>query len=220
MKKTTPSFSGIDMGLGNIMKLSHAVTRSITAENVYGEKGKGGMAELSATPQPEVAKIGQRWGGANPCARDLGRTWKVRPCIDLPKESTMTIMGVDGPGVMQHLWLTVDLKLCRDVILRIFWDGEKTPSVEAPLGDFFCNSWKTRTNILALPINVNPTGGFNCYFPMPFRKHARITAKNRGLAWRKTPPCLPRGKFPSSFINIKFHEYETSFLIQSRGQVF
>jgi hypothetical protein len=179
MKKTTPSFSGIDMGLGNIMKLSHAVTRSITAENVYGEKGKGGMAELSAAPQPEVAKIGQSWGGANPCARDLGRTWKVRPCIDLPKKSTTTIMDVDGPGVIQHIWMTVDSKSYRDLILRIFWDGEKTPSVEVPLGDFFCNGWKTRTNILALPINVNPTGGFNCYFPMPFRKHAKVTVENR-----------------------------------------
>jgi hypothetical protein len=47
------------------------------------------------------------------------------------------------------------------------------------VGDFFCNGWKMRANILALPINVNPSGGFNCYFPMPFRKHARITAENR-----------------------------------------
>jgi hypothetical protein len=172
-------FNGAYMGLGNIMKLSDAMTRSITAENVYGEKGKAGMAEVSATPQAEVKKIGQKWDGANGCARDLGRTWKVRPCITVPKGETSTLMDVDGPGVIQHIWITVDSKRFRDLILRMYWDGEKTPSVEAPLGDFFCNGWKTRTNVLSLPINVNPAGALNCFFPMPFRKHAKITVENR-----------------------------------------
>ena len=88
-------------------------------------------------------------------------------------------MDIDGPACIQHIWITVDPKVFRDLILRFYWDGEKTPSVESPLGDFFCNGFKTRTNILALPINVNPSGAFNCYFPMPFRKHARITVENR-----------------------------------------
>lgn len=173
------TFNGAYMNLGNIMKLSNAVTRSITAENVYGEKGKGGMADLTVEPQPEVAKLGQNWDGPNACARDLGIGWKVRPCITLSKESTTTLMDVDGPGIIQHIWCTVDSKFYRDLILRMYWDGEDTPSVESPLGDFFCNGWKIRANVLALPINVNPSGGFNCYFPMPFRKHARITIENR-----------------------------------------
>ena len=173
------SFNGASMNLGNIMKLSNAVTRSITAENVYGEKGKGGMADLSAEPQAEVAQLGQQWDGPNACARDLGQTWKVRPCITLPEQSTTTLMDVDGPGVIQHLWITVDAKWYRDLILRMYWDGESEPSVEAPVGDFFCNGWKTRANVLSIPINVNPSGGFNCYFPMPFRQHARITVENR-----------------------------------------
>ena len=173
------SFNGTNMNLGSIMKLSNAVTRSITAENVYGEKGKGGMADLTTNPQAEVERIGQKWDGPNPCARDLAKTWKIRPCITLPIQSTSTIMDVVGPGVIQHIWITVDPKRYRDLILRIYWDGEAAPSVEAPVGDFFCNGWKTQTVILALPINVNPAGGFNCYFPMPFRKHARITIENR-----------------------------------------
>jgi hypothetical protein len=137
------------------------------------------MAELSATPQPEVARIGQRWDGPNACARDLGRTWKVRPCITLPKQSDTTLADVAGPGTIQHVWVTVDSKRYRDIILRMYWDGEQAPSVETPLGDFFCNGWKTRHNVLSLPVNVNPSGGFNCYFPMPFRRHARITVQNR-----------------------------------------
>lgn len=173
------SFNGVYMNLGNIMKLSSAVTRSITAENVYGKKGQGGQAALSTSPQPEVEQIGQQWDGPNACARDLGQTWKVRPCITLPAGAVTTLMDVDGPGVIQHIWFTVDSKVWRDLILRIYWDGEDSPSVETPLGDFFCNGWKVPTPILALPINVNPTGGFNCYFPMPFRQRARMTVENR-----------------------------------------
>ena len=176
------AFNGAAAGLGNIMKLSSARTRSITAENVYGAKGRGGMAEVSATPQPEVVRIGQKWDGPNACARDLGRTWKVRPCITLPKETTTVIMDVAGPGVIQHIWVTVDARWYRDLILRAYWDNEKTPSVEVPIGDFFCNGWKTRANVLAIPINVNPSGAFNSYFPMPFRKRARITIENRAPA--------------------------------------
>lgn len=173
------AFSGVNMGLGNIMKLSNAQTRSITAENVYGEKGKGGMARVSDTPQPEVKKIGQVWGAANPCSRDLGRGWKVRPCITVPAGKTTTLMDVKGPGVIQHIWITVGGNHYRDLNVRMYWDGEKSPSVECPIGDFFCNGFKTRANVLAMPINVNPSGGFNCYFPMPFRKRARITVENR-----------------------------------------
>jgi hypothetical protein len=172
------SFNGLGMTLGNLSRLSNSKTRSISAENVYGEKGRGGMADVSATPQPEVVKIGQQWVENFPAARDLGRSWKARPFIRLPKESTATLMDVHGPGVIQHIWITVDNRRFRDLILRIYWDGSDHPSVEVPLGDFFCNGWKTRVSIQALPINVNSNGGFNCYFPMPFRKHARVTIEN------------------------------------------
>ena len=174
------------MHLGNIMKISEAQTRSISPENVYGEKGRGGMAEVSTEPQEEVVKIGQKWGGPNTLTESLGRGWKVRPAINLPAESITTIMDVDGPGVIQHMWFTIEPHQLRHLILRIYWDGEETPSVEVPLGDFFCNGWKEYmneawrpANINSLPINVNPSGGFNSFFPMPFRKHARITIHNR-----------------------------------------
>ena len=66
----------------------------------------------------------------------------------------------------------------RDLILRIYWDDESTPSVESPLGDFFCNGFGTRCEVNSLPIVVNPTSGMNCYFEMPFRKKAKITLTN------------------------------------------
>jgi hypothetical protein len=172
-------FNGINMNLGTLAKLSDAKTRMVTAENVYGEKGRGGMAEISERPQPEVVQIGQEWE-QNTAARDLGQKWKVRPCINLPADVETLLMDVDGPGCIQHIWITCDPKYFRDIILRMYWDGEETPSVETPLGDFFCQSWNKRTPITALPINVNPDGGLNSFFPMPFRRHARVTVEYRG----------------------------------------
>ena len=148
--------------LGNIYLKRNVESRAISAENPTGEKGKGAMA------CPD---------GEDP-ARELGQGWKVHPCIILNAGETETLMDNEGPGVIRHMWLTFDKKFYRDIIIRIYWDGQDIPSVEAPLGDFFCNSWNRRQNILALPINVNPSGGMNIYFPMPFRKHAKITVEN------------------------------------------
>jgi len=161
-----------------ITNLTEGKTRLFTAENVYGEKGKGGMAAVSDTPQPEVEKIGQVWEKSW-AAHELGQKWKVRPCITLPAKTTTTIMDTEGPGRITHIWMTVDPVRYRDIILRMYWDGEENPSVETPLGDFFCCGFAKPMHINAIPISVHASGGLNCYFPMPFRKHAKITVENR-----------------------------------------
>ena len=160
------------------MKLSKAVSRSITAENVYGEKGKGGMADLTEAPLPEVERIGQKWDGPNQCARDLGSPWKVRPCITL-RSAVTTLMDVSASGIIPtYLVYGGSQSMARlDPADLLGW--RRDAFHESPLGDFFCCGWKVPTKIQALPINVNPSGGFNCYFPMPFRKHAQITIENR-----------------------------------------
>jgi hypothetical protein len=159
------SFNGLGMGLGTVSRLSHAKTRSISAENFKGEKGKGGMA-LEA---PNAA-----------CARDLGQGWKISPCITLEPHSTVNIAEIEGPGAIQHMWITVDPVTWRNIILRIYWDDEETPSVETPLGDFFCGGWCVRCDVNSLPISVNPAGAFNSYWEMPFRKSARIEVEYLG----------------------------------------
>jgi len=158
--------------LSTIFQKRNAESRSLSAENYRGEKGAGGMAtkETSLTP------------GAWEQAIHLGRGWKISPCLPLKSGQTVTLMDHEGPGVVRHMWITFDQRLRRQVILRIFWDGQEHPSVECPVGDFFCQSWSRDQNISALPINVNPKGGMNCFFPMPFHRHARITVENDGPA--------------------------------------
>src|SRR5690606_15021683 len=115
----------------------------------------------------------------NPSARELGQKWKVRPYIFLPSHVETTIVDTDGPGRITHMWMTIYTRWYREIILRIYWDDEETPSVECPLGDFFGCGFSSHVNIFALPINANPTGGLNCFFPMPFRRHCKITVENR-----------------------------------------
>jgi hypothetical protein len=158
-----PVFNGLHMSLGNLSRLSDAQTRSISAENPSGEKGRGGMA---------VEGTGQY------AARELGQGWKVSPSINLAPHATVTLADIEGPGAIQHFWLTVHPQWWRRIVLRLFWDDEDTPSVEVPLGDFFCNGWCVRCNVASLPVAVNPAGGFNSYWEMPFRKRARITVEN------------------------------------------
>lgn len=151
-----------DITLGSLYRMRDCESRSISAENPDGARGAGAAVD----PKDQGP------------ARELGVGWKVRPCITLEAGKTTTIMDVDGPGVIRHAWFTFRPEFYRDVIIRVYWDNSSEPSVQAPLGDLLCNGWKKRQNILAMPINVNPSGGMNIFFPMPFREHARITVEN------------------------------------------
>lgn len=156
-------FHGLGMGLGNIFQLSKAKSRSISPENFTGKKGKGGMATEGTGKGP---------------ARELGVGWKVSPSIMVHPKSTVILAEIEGPGVIQHIWMTCFPQHWRSLVLRMYWDGEETPSVEVPYGDFFCNGWNERCNVNSLPIAVNPAGGMNSYWPMPFRKSAKITIES------------------------------------------
>ena len=157
-------FDGLNMNMGTLALLSNAQTRSISPENFTGEKGKGGMCELED-------------GIAKAAARDLGKGWKVNPYIRIPAKDTFEIADIDGPGAIQHIWLT-PTGTWRYLIIRMYWDGQETPSVECPIGDFFCAGWNEYAQINSLAVCVNPGSAFNCYWTMPFRKKCRITLEN------------------------------------------
>ena len=162
-------FNGLGMSLGNLSRLSKAKSRSISAENPTGEKGKGAMAEAS----PDGP------------ARELGRSWKCRPCIHVEPSETFTLADIKGPGAIQSIWMTGTI--CRDLILRIYWDDKKRPAVECPMPDFFAVPWSSSrrhavggpfAQINSVPVAVNPNHGLNCFWEMPFRKRCKITIEN------------------------------------------
>jgi hypothetical protein len=156
-------WNGLDVNMNNLYRVSDAVTRSISPENFTGEKGKGGMATLEE-------------GSASWAARDLGQGWKVNPFIVVNPGSTTTLAEIEGPGAIQHIWMT-PTGHWRYSIIRVYWDDEKEPSIEVPVGDFFAAAYRYR-QISSLAVCVNPGSAFNCYWTMPFRKHCRITFEN------------------------------------------
>ncbi len=155
-------FNGLEMGMGNLARLSSAQTRSVSPENFTGEKGKGGMATEGT--------------GAR-AARELGQGWKVSPSVRINPGQTFVMAEVEGCGAIQHIWMTpTGNNRCN--ILRIYWDGEEEPSVECPAGDFFACGMGQYVGVNSLAVCVNPKSGFNCYWVMPFRKSFKITMTN------------------------------------------
>ena len=159
-------FNGLNNSMGGLSRLSEAKTRSISPENYTGAVGKGG-----ATPWEE--------GFAKVAARDLGTGWKVNPFIVIPPGKVWEIANIEGPGCIQHIWLTPTGRW-RNTILRMYWDDQEQPSVEVPLGDFFCSGWNRYAQLSSLAVCVNPGSAFNCYWPMPFGKSAHYPGKQGG----------------------------------------
>lgn len=93
------AFDGLEMNMGNLYRLSNAETRSISPENFTGEKGKGGMA----TPDPNAPR---NTANATYASRDLGQGWKVNPFVTILPGETFTMAEMEGPGAIQHIWMT------------------------------------------------------------------------------------------------------------------
>lgn len=119
----------------------------------------------------------------------------------IPPGRTLTIAEIDGPGAITHVWFTQwcqrlvaedlrrgDPDMYRTTVLKIYWDGEKNPSIHVPVGDFFCLGHSIASNFCSLPFSssTNTPGQFgggaalNCYLPMPFHRHARVELTNEG----------------------------------------
>lgn len=132
-------------------------SRSVSAENPRGEVGEGG--------------------------RSLnGR--KGTPCLfNLAKGQTYTFADITGPGALRHLWLTFERRspaLMRNLILRFYWDGQETPSVEAPFGDFFGIAHGATAHFESAYLTNAEGRAFNSYFVMPFAERATLTISNEG----------------------------------------
>ena len=143
--------------LSDLLAAEGVRSRSINAENPTGAPGAAAAA-----------------------SSHLGPGRKGSAYSALPAGGRLTLADIEGPGVIRHIWITVPDRtdggpfVLRDLVLRMYWDDEEQPAVEAPLGDFFCNGFAARALVTSEPIVVAPTGGMNSYIPMPFRRRARV----------------------------------------------
>ena len=115
-----------------------------------------------------------------------GDCTKLSPTVTIHPGETLTLADTDGPGIIQHMWFTGYVG--HHFILRIFWEDQEYPSVEAPLSAFFGCAYDENfidrdgnyPVLNSAAMLVAPGRGFNCYFEMPFKKHCRISMENRG----------------------------------------
>ncbi len=107
-----------------------------------------------------------------------------RLCI--VRGETAVLLDVKGAGCITHIWFTlhsIEPEYLRKMVLKMYWDGEGTPSVLTPIGDFFGVGHATGATYASLPMVMAPREGmgFNCYFPMPFSQGARIEVHNENF---------------------------------------
>ena len=143
-------------GTAQLYKLKDLESRAATAENVRAEKGKGGMTKNGLKGDPAFR--------------------------NLQKGMTATLLDTKGPGMVRHIWCTFNPhdqpRYIRNVILRMYWENSKVPSVEVPLHDFFGMAHGARVIFNSQLLSVQPSLGYNCDIPMPFGDHALITVTN------------------------------------------
>jgi hypothetical protein len=159
--------------IGHFM-LSMALTAIVWGGTpASGQELAGAGWERLAQPQAYVLKRSSSYDrtGGNADYR------VVRP------GETLTLVDADGPGLISHLWITIaspEIYHLKKIVLRMYWDGETSPSVEAPLGDFFGLGLGDYFRYQSVPLAVGSDKALNCFFPMPFLRHARVTATNEG----------------------------------------
>lgn len=148
-----------------------------------------GLAFALAAAAPGVSQDRSEWLANLPKGKDYvqkrassydrsGANFDLRR---LPAGQTLTLLDDSGPGIITHIWVTLtddNPDNLKALVLRMYWDGEPTPSVEAPLGDFFGLGLGEYFLYQSIPLAVGPERALNCFFPMPFGQSARITLAN------------------------------------------
>jgi hypothetical protein len=148
-----------------------SATLSTEAQDLSGELR--GLPAIRQDVRTKRVSSHDRTGGNNDRFENIG-----------PGESR-TLFDVKNAGIITHIWITIappPPKLSRnDIVLRMFWDGNAEPSVEAPIGPFFGQGWDEAYNYVSLPLSANPVEGraLVSYFQMPFANGARIEIENQ-----------------------------------------
>jgi hypothetical protein len=149
------------------------------------------VAALLLLTLPALAQDGSAWLASLPQAKDYvlhrassyDRSGANADYREIAPGETLTLLDAAGPGMVSHIWTTIasdDPHHLKALVLRMYWDDEPSPSVEAPIGDFFGLGLGDYFQYQSLPLSVGSDKALNCFFPMPFQKHARITVTNQG----------------------------------------
>ena len=138
---------------------------------------------IPAQNQDLLSNLGRQQNFTSKRISSYDRTGGNSDRLTIEPGKTAVLAEIKGPAAIHHIWVTISAEpfYGRKIILRMYWDEEEGPSVEAPIGDFFGVGHGLNRNFSSLPINCSSLGrARNCYWYMPFRGSARITATNEG----------------------------------------
>jgi hypothetical protein len=141
------------------------------------------VIQSSSKSQDWLQNLGRHQNFISKRISSFDRTGGNNDRLNIPPGETVTLAEINGPGAIHHIWVTIAAEpfYGRKIILRIYWDGEESPSVEVPIGDFFGVGHGLNRNLSSLPISCSSEGrARNCYWYMPFGRSARLTATNEG----------------------------------------
>jgi len=161
---------------GALMKVIGAGVRLFSLSILLG-------CGLSALGQDILSNLAKPQDYVSRRISSYDRSGGNRDSLTIEPGETAVLAEMPGPGAVHHIWVTIAAEpfYGRKLVLRMYWDGETAPSVEAPIGDFFGVGHGLDRSFSSLPINCSSEGrARNAYWSMPFRKSARITVTNEG----------------------------------------
>ncbi|HEX3352589.1 MAG TPA: glycoside hydrolase family 172 protein [Terriglobales bacterium] len=140
--------------------------------------------------------------------------------VEVKAGAKVTLADIKGAGSIRHIWFTINSPSpfhLRELVLRMYWDGESDPSVEVPIGDFFGTGFEYEDvpgghrgqkyqSWSSLPITVQDRA-LNCYFEMPFASGARVTISNDG-----------KQDVPNLYFHIDYQTYPDTRGVSSKGR--
>lgn len=143
------------------------------------------MHEFSDSPRKTFAFSAENPGGQKGGGSQGGPLEKRRASISVQPGETVTLVNTEGPGMLQSMWFGGNIT--QSFILRVFWDDQAYPSVEAPLAAFMGIGYPEAClennrhfpTLNSAMVMIAPCRGANCYWPMPFRKHCLMTLENK-----------------------------------------
>ncbi len=167
--------------LGDLAKPQDGRAMRATSAMRVGELRRGPGGDRNTGPRKYDNTADFRADG------DVQSNWDN---YNVPAGGKHVLLDEKGPGVITHIWITFlgpepqnwapkGSADHQEIMLRMYWDGDDRPAVEAPLGDFFANSFGRRAEVISLPVVVEDADSYNCFWRMPFRKSARIEVENQ-----------------------------------------
>jgi hypothetical protein len=159
-------------------------------EDLAQPKEGRSMRATSTMRQGEVRRMGQEVLRPNAPPRGDTNEMSNWDNFYVAPGKTHVLLDEQGPGVINHIWMTFlgpekqnwaksGSANHQELLLRIYWDGNERPGVSAPVGDFFASCFGQRHEVISMPVVVTDGSAYNCFWPMPFRKSARIEITNQ-----------------------------------------